>query len=111
MIIMSRHNWDRIDWERSLIEDAEYDVFVEQPWHWEVTLPDSKTVVHVWPTTQKYMVAYDNGATEYEDGPALVEAIDEIFELRVMEKFSNEPESIEQAEAIKAVQDLRKSFV
>ncbi len=73
-------NWDRINHDRWLITKAGYRVHEEKPWHFEVTKDGSVGLVHVWPTTCKYMAAFDvGGSTRYFSDDELLDALARIF--------------------------------
>lgn len=70
-------NWGRLRYEERLIREAGYSIRKEKPWHWEVTQSDSNVLIHVWPTTGKYMAHGDSGSSPYSDN--LIECLARAF--------------------------------
>ncbi len=49
------------------------------PWHFQVM---GSVIINVWPTKCKWMVAYDSGASFYEDAGDLLRIVTETLEAR-----------------------------
>ncbi len=104
---MKRYRWQSLAREElRALEENGYSVWVEHPWHWVVQDFNGKIKVHVWPTSGKYMVYFDIGATLYRDAKELLAGMERSF------KPARAPESTEdQIEAQKEVQKLRDNFL
>lgn len=101
---MKRYNWQwRARQEEKALRSIGYTVFVEKPWHWEVSKEGSKILVHVWPTVGKYMVAFDIEASFYEND--IVGCVNRAFTPVVVAASTEE-----QIEARKEITKLQDSF-
>lgn len=74
-------NWHRINQEKRMIQNSNkgYHLRAEKPWHWEITVFQKDTLVHVWPTTQKCMVAFDHESSRYLNGHDLLGFLERAF--------------------------------
>lgn len=52
-----------------------FEVLEQTPWHYQMV--SGKTVINIWPTKRKWMVAYDSGASFYEDAGDLLRIVQE----------------------------------
>jgi len=98
-----RHAFD----EKEALERAGYEIWEEYPWHWVVSKYETKTKIHVWPTSGKVMAYFDSGATVYANAKELVAFMDRAFNPQLRTGMPTE----DQIEADKEVQKLRKGFL
>lgn len=55
-------------------------VVTRSPWHYQVV--HGRIVINVWPTSRKWMVAYDTGASLYKDASDLFRIVTKVIEER-----------------------------
>lgn len=58
------------------LREAGYAVKQKSPWHFQV---EGKTIVNIWPSRNKWMVAYGAGASFYHDGKHLLSIMENIL--------------------------------
>lgn len=57
----------------SVLRKAGYKITEKSPWHFQIK--QGKALVNIWPTKQKFMREYGNGASFYDDVVQAVESI------------------------------------
>ena len=102
---MKKFDWFRINGELDSLRKKGYHVIVEKPWHWEVRKSGSRVLVHVWPSVQKYMVAYDREASFYRDN--LLECVEKSFTPVAKLPALNEKEK----KSVDTLKAFRDSFI